>query len=203
LDIDTVAGRVFFQQDWHYTWLVFSAAVSPWTQPERRGFHHTLDRQIWGVWSNRVRLGVAGATDFCRRFSAAGVPINFDIHWVTGAGQWEVTVRKMPAGSTRTTFRSNVDFARRKIELDTMDLVPSGAGNAAGGSTARFLSGPHEFGHTLRAGDEYGAGSADIADTNSVMNVGRQVRPRHLQLIVTTLSTMMPGVTFSQPGAIP
>lgn len=203
IDVDTASGRVFFQQRWHYTWLRFSPAVRPWTQTEQRRFHNTLDRQIWAQWSSRVRLKVSGTTDFVRRFGATGVPINFDIRWVHHSAHWDVSVRKMPPGSTRTTFRSNVTFATRKIELDTMDLLPSGAMNSAGGLTRNFLSGPHEFGHSLQAPDEYDPGSANIGDTNSLMNVGRQLRPQHLQLIVTTLNTMVPGVVFATPAAIP
>ena len=202
IDIDTTAGRVLVRQDCHYTWKLYSPTLSPWTQTQRRNFHNTLDRQIWGIWSNRVRLNVSGTADFSRRFTS-GVLINFDIRWVTGVGQWNVTVRKMPAGSDRTTFRSFVDFAAKRIELDTMDLVPSAAGNAAGGSRANFLSGPHEFGHSIQSPDEYNAGSPNLSDTSSIMNVGRQVRPRHLQQILTTLNTMMPNVVFAAPAAIP
>jgi hypothetical protein len=84
-----------------------------------------------------------------------------------------------------------------------MDLIPSAAGNAAGGSRANFLSGPHEFGHSIQSPDEYNAGSPNLSDTSSIMNVGRQVRPRHLQQILTTLNTMMPNVVFAAPAAIP
>lgn len=141
IDIDTKVGRIFFQQDWHYTWTLFSAAVSLWTHAEKQNFHNTLDRQIWGTWSNRVRMRVSGATDFSRRFSAAGVPINFDIRWVTGPGHWDVTVRKMPAGSTPTTFISNVNFTTRRIDLDTMDMAPYAAANATGGRLGGFSPG--------------------------------------------------------------
>jgi hypothetical protein len=203
IDIDTTLGRVFLRQDWHYTWKLYTAGLRPWTYEQKRKFHNTIDRQIWGIWSNRVRLKVSGNADFCKHVAASGVPINFDIRWVTGVGHWSVGVRKMPAGSGRTTFRSYVDFAGRKIELDTMDVVPSGAANAAGGSTARFLAVPHEFGHALQAPDEYNAGNPNLTDTNSIMNVGRQIRPRHLQQIVATLNTMIPGVTFTAPTTIP
>jgi hypothetical protein len=93
IDIDTTTGRVLVRQDWHYTWKLYSPTLSPWTQAQKRSFHNTLDRQIWGIWSNRVRLNVSGAADFSRRFSS-GVLINFDIRWVTGVGQWNVTVRR-------------------------------------------------------------------------------------------------------------
>jgi hypothetical protein len=203
IDLDTTAGRVFFQQDWHYTWTLFTPALPAWRQAEKRAFHNTLDRQIWGTWSNRVRLRVSGTSDFAKKFAAAGVPINFDIHWVSGVSHWNVTVRKMPAGSDPTTFISNVSFATRTINLDTADLDPYAAANAAGQSTGKFYAGPHEFGHAIDAGDEYNAGSPDLADTSSIMNVGRFIRPRHLQRIVDTLNTMIPNTTFAAPVSIP
>jgi hypothetical protein len=204
IDVNTTEGYVFFQQDWYYTWLLFNATVRPWTIEEKRHFHNALDRQIWGTWSNRVRLQIRGATDFCRRFAARGVLVNFDIHWVTHPGHWSVTVRKMPAGSDPTTFISNVDFAGRRIELDSADLASYRATNAAGHRAAGgFYAGPHEFGHTIHDPDEYTARSPNLADTNSIMNVGRRIRPRHLTLIVSTLNTMMPGVEWSAPAVIP
>jgi hypothetical protein len=203
IDVDVARGRVFFQQDWHYTWVLFAPSVHPWTLAERRNFHNTVDRQVWGTWSNRVRLQVTGANDFSHRFARAGVGLNFDIRWVTSVAHWSVTVRKMPPGSGRTTYRSNVTFATRRIELDSADLAAGGAANDAGASTPRFRSPPHEFGHTLSLPDEYGTGSPDLADSGSIMNIGREIRPRHLALIVTELNKMMPGVTFVAPLVVP
>jgi hypothetical protein len=173
--------------------------VAAWTPAEQRAFHNAVDRQVWGTWSNRVRLRVTGTSAFCRRFGAAGVPLNFDVRRVTAAGHWNVTVRKMPAGSGRTTYRSNVTFATRQIELDTADLTAGPAANDAGASNPSFRSPSHEFGHTLSLPDEYGAGSPDLADSGSIMNIGGQIRSRHLQLILTTLNTMVPGCQFSPP----
>lgn len=202
VDIDTNAGRVFFQQTWQYTWTLFTPTVPAWTQRERQNFHNTLDRQIWAAWSNRVRLIVTGTSDFARRFARSGISINFDIRWVTAGGNWNVTVRKMPAGSNPTTFISNVNFNTRRIELDTADLSSYNAANAAGASTGRFFAGPHEFGHALHAPDEYNAGNLNLADTQSIMNVGRQIRPRHLREVVALLNTMIPNTTFSAPAVI-
>jgi len=203
IDIDTVAGRIFFQQKWQYTWVLFNPTVHAWTHREQQHFHNTLDRQIWRTWSNRVRLNVTGTSSFAHRFSAVGVPINFDIRWVRSAGEWNVTVRKMPASANPTTFISNVNFGTRQIQLDTADLSSYNAANAAGASTGTFFAGPHEFGHTIHLPDEYGAASPNLADTNSIMNVGRQIRTRHLQLIVNTLNTMIHNTTFSAPAVIP
>jgi hypothetical protein len=94
-------------------------------------------------------------------------------------------------------------FASRRIELDTADLNIGGAANAAGVATTKFRSPPHEFGHTLSLLDEYSAGNPDLRDADSVMNIGGQIRPRHLKLIVDELNKMMPGVTFVPPVAVP
>jgi hypothetical protein len=199
VDVDMTLGRIFVQQKWHYTWTVFSSHVSPWTYPERKLYHNTLDRQIWAEWSNRFRLQVSGAGDFARRFHNTGVPLNFDIRWVTTPGHWQVTVRKMPPNSNRTTFRSHVVPATRRIELDTMDIVVGSAANDAGRVSHRFRSGPHEFGHTMAVPDEYNAGSTHLADTKSIMNIGTEVRRRHLKLTIDALNALMPNVTFAAP----
>jgi hypothetical protein len=229
IDLDTTAGRIFFQQEWFYTWALFNATVPPWTLHQKRFFHNTLDRQIWSRWSNRVKLQVVGATPFARHFARSGVSINFDIKWVLRPGHYAVTVRKMPAGSDPTTFISFVNFGARHIELDSADLTAYHPANEAGNSAAGdFFAGPHEFGHTLDNPDEYNAvttalnqmdfssiplslqslarlarAAAVLADTDSIENVGRQVRPWHLQLIIDTLNTMTPGVTWSPPATIP
>lgn len=56
---------------------------------------------------------------------------------------------------------------------------------------------PHEFGHTLFNLDEYKAGYAHLEDSDSLMNVGRQIRSRHMGLIVHTLNQLMPNLVFS------
>jgi len=225
IDLDTVGGRIFFQQDWFYTWTLFNATVPAWTLNQKRFFHNTLDRQIWARWSNHIKLRVSGTTPFARRFAASGVAINFDIRWVLRPGHYAVTVRKMPPGSTPTTFISFVDFGARRIELDSADLTGYRVANEAGNSAPDpFFAGPHEFGHTLDNPDEYNAVStamaqsdfssipsalssmarlgramALLADTNSIENVGRQVRPRHLHLIIDALNALTPGVTWAMP----
>ena len=149
-------------------------------------------RPIPAVYDRLLRFRIPLGTLVCDVISSS-----------TSVGHWSVTVRKMPAGSGRTTYRSNVTFATRRIELDTADLAAGGAANDAGASTPRFRSPPHEFGHTLSLPDEYSTGSPDLADSGSIMNIGRAIRQRHLALIVTELNKMMPGVTFVAPLSVP
>ncbi|MCS7026802.1 MAG: hypothetical protein NZV14_18535 [Bryobacteraceae bacterium] len=203
IDIVLHEGRIFFQQDWYYLWQV-RPPLAPWTYEEKRNFHNTADRQIWGVWSNRIRIPVqlapnadSRARDFVSR-TAGRVPINFDIRWVTRAGHYTVTVIKIPAGAPG---RSWVNFGTRQITLHSDDLDPRGACTDTDVCTDNgFLTAPHEFGHTIQLPDEYRATSPHVSDTASIMNIGRQVRPRHLQLIVNTLNQMFPGCVFSLPA---
>jgi len=223
IDLDTVGGRISFQQDWFYTWTLFNSTVTPWNLHQKRFFHNTLDRQIWRNWSKHVRLRVTGTTPFARRFAASGVPINFDIRWVLRPGHYGVIVRKLAPGSTPDTFISSVDFGARRIELDCADLIPYRPANEAenpapdpvlvGPTEGGKLDSPDERKAVSTAGQtEVGSTSSTIAsavrlgravallvDTNRIENLGRQVRPRHLQLIIDALNALTPDVTWSIP----
>lgn len=205
VDIVLHEGRIFFQQNWYYIWQVHPP-MAPWTQDEKRNLHNTMDRQIWSVWSNHrvripMRLGPSPSPQARELFQRTGgnVPINFDIRWVTQPGHWEVTAVKTRPGDSSRSF---VEFDTRKITIYSHDVPPSGACTDSGVCQNNFLVAPHEFGHTINADDEYTTTSPHLADTSSIMNIGRQVRPRHLQLIVDTLNKMVRGANFILPAAI-
>lgn len=201
VSLNTETGHIFVQEDWRYNWMVVPPAT-PWTVSQRRRFHHTLDRQVWGTWSGRVRLRATGANPIVHRFPHGLPPVEFDVHWVLHGGHWAVNVRKLPPGSDPTTFISNVDFPARVIHLDSAD-VDSYRPNNAAGEARTFYALPHEFGHTMpdatgvATQDEYNAGSAHLADTDSIMNIGRQVRARHLTALLTELNAMFADCVFS------
>ncbi len=79
----------------------------------------------------------------------------------------------------------------------TPALAPYRTRNAAGDRRTGFRSTPHEFGHTLNNPDEYEAGSPNLGDPDSLMNVGRDVRARHLTLVIGTLNRLVPACRFS------
>ncbi|WP_437312626.1 hypothetical protein [Sorangium sp. So ce385] len=201
IDLDTETGRIFVQERWQYTWTVVAPA-RPWTLRHRQAFHRALDRQVWRTWSGHIRLHVAGSHAFARRFARGLPPASFDVRWVLAQPHWNVTVRKLPPGSDPTTFISYVDFPACEIHLDSADTAPYSPTNAAG-QTRTFYALPHEFGHTMPQSpgvpnqDEYGAGSPHLGDTDSLLNIGRQVRARHLTALITELNDMLPGCTFS------
>lgn len=196
IDLDTIGGRIFFQQDWLYHWTTIAPATA-WTLAEKRAFHRASDRAIWGRWSMRIKLKVVGTTPFCVKFAHTGVPINFDVRWVLSGGHFQVNAHKTPPGTPVGQYHQSVSFGGHVIELYTSKLATYTAANEAGVSRPGFRSTPHEFGHTLGNPDEYGAGSVHLADNASTMNVGNQVRARHLTLVINTLNTMLPGCTFS------
>ena len=164
-----------------------------WTYAERRAFHHALDTQVLGLWSNRIRLRTEGSGELCRAHST--VEVEFDVRWALSNPHWRVDVRKMPPGSDPTTFISNVEPDQRRIHLDTADVEAYHPRNAAG-QRRRFLALPHEFGHTMDNPDEYGARSPHLIDTDSVMNIGRLVRDRHVRALIDELNLMVPDCTF-------
>lgn len=205
IDFDDQTGAVFVQQKWLYHWKLWPGVTSPWTYRERHQFHSTVDKQIWGTWSNRIRLSVTGTAAIARHLARSPVTMNFDVKWTLAPpSHWTVNAWKMPAGSSPTSpHRSFVDPANKVIELNTADLAPRGAGNAAGASTTRFRTPPHEFGHAILSGattsnpDEYVNTSGNVADTSSIMNIGRDLRKRHLTAVVAELNNLIPGLTFT------
>jgi hypothetical protein len=203
VDLNTSNGQVFIQEDWFYNWNLWPGVTTGWTYPEKRATHNRIDRAIWGVWSNNVRLGVSGTSAFAKQFRNTGVPVNFDIRWdIKLPAHWQVKVWKMAPGTDPAfPHRSFVDPPRNIIELNTADLRPNSAGNAAGANTTKFVTPPHEFGHTIGPGgivlqDEYNAGHPNLGDSQSIMNIGNKIRRRHLVDVVKILNRLMPGTTF-------
>lgn len=199
MDVDTTLGRVFFQQTWSYTW-VSEPPLMAWTYPEKHAFHTVVDRQIWRSWSFRVVLGVTGTQPLASRFGRTGMPINFDVRWMPSGqrGDWRIQAVK----TNRTVAqgaRSSVTFSARTSILFANDTTPRGAQNEATPPAARygFLTMPHEFGHMIGLPDEYTVSSPDLSDADSIMNIGRYVRVRHMVEILRELGRMFPGCVFT------
>jgi hypothetical protein len=200
IDIVVHEHRIFFQQRWLYDWNV-APGQPAWTTPQRRAFHAQVDRLVWRSWSNRVRMRASG-----RHAIASGGtwPMNLDVRWVLRDPQWTVTVTKVAPG---TDGVGEVFWTSRRITLNTGDLVPYRACTAQPAATRvcrdNFDAVPHEFGHAigntavLARGDEYQTTSPHLADTTSIMNIGREMRARHFRTIIEQMDLMVPGVTWS------
>jgi hypothetical protein len=200
LTIDPDAGRVTVLERWGYQW-VTAPGVAAWQPAEQTDFHKKVAQQISTTF-NGVQLTLTGSAAVCQKYSK--LPLVFDIGWsLEQFKHWTVFARKMPAGSTPLSFISNVVPSTRTINIDTGDFASYNVCNAAG-QCRNFNALPHEFVHTLAgtAGtnvDEYNAGSPFLADTDSVLNVGSQLRGRHLAVILGELNKMITDCTFSYP----
>lgn len=196
LQIDTSAGIILLREDWQYEWTTLGHGVKEWTYPQKQHFHNRLDREIWGRWSARIPLYVKGSAPFAANFALKPLKLDFDIHWVLHRGQWRVKVFKVFPNTSPNIARAFVIFGQRTITLYSTIFRPYDAGNAANHIGHNFVAGPHEFGHTMNNPDEYLPESPYLQDTNSLMNVGREVRKRHMELILEVLNTMIPGAVF-------
>ena len=212
IDLDIGKGNVLVRQDWLYEWLDVSGAP-PWTNEEKRAYHHALDHLVWSVWSMRAHLIVRGqpgvastlaATELLQRFQHQGLTLTFDVRAVSCGWHWRAAIEKVVSGQPPP--RAECLYDLRKLKLSTIDISPHLAKRFAGNDRRvqrRFYQAPHEFGHTLGnvselgRGDEYRADSLHYEDVHSIMNIGRQVRPRHLFLVVETLRRMVRGCTFT------
>ena len=208
IDLDLTTGQIFVQERWFYEWMLWPGVTARWTHPEKVATHSRIDKQVWGVWSGRAALVVRGRGDVAQRLSGKRLRLSLDVRWdPKPPGHWRVHVWKMLPGTGPVALhRSFVDPAGRHIELNTADLGPRRARNAAEVRTTTFLTVPHEFGHTIGAPsnmlpDEYAHGHHDLADSRSIMNVGRTIRARHLDAIVEALNRVTSGCAFApEPG---
>ncbi len=194
LDIDTEKASILVLERWKYNFIA-GPGLPAWTAAEERQFHVRIVNQVSSIWNYKIRLSVSGLAPFAHRFKHAY--LNFDIRRVTLGQHWTVNVRKMPKGSTPTSFISNVDRPVLSVNLDTADFDSYTPVNAAGKSH-KFQAVPHEFGHTFPGvDDEYVAGATNLADTDSIMNIGNRVRERHVKPILASLNTMIPNCVFT------
>jgi hypothetical protein len=204
VDLDTDKGRVFVRQDWHYIWQI-APPMKTWTHAEEQAFHQAVDRMIWGQWSAQARIRIqrdvlakpSAHDHVLGKFSKGTLSLTFDIRQVRGRGHWEATVTKVtPVGKKH---RAEVKTETRQIFLFSTDQQLLTAKRMEGDPEAnkRFSVPAHEFGHTLENLDEYRDKHPEFNDVKSIMNIGRQLRPRHLQLICETLGTMIPGYAFT------
>ncbi len=204
VDLDTERGTVFVRQDWHYKWRV-APPMRDWSPSEEHAFHHAVDHMIWARWSRQVRIRVKrdplappSKTDhLVGRFSQGSLSLTFDVRQVRGGGHWATTVTKVsPLGKKP---RAEVRFDVKEVFLYSTDQRLRTARRFADDPTAQknFSIPAHEFGHTLKNDDEYEKGGANFDDLESIMNIGRDLRPRHLHLVMETLAQMVPGYAFS------
>jgi hypothetical protein len=219
---------VRFVQRWKYFWELdedkHNKLTAPaWTDAEQVDFHYAAKSIIWKYWNSHrpltavqndpvtqelikllnehsgVCFNVAGDVPFAQKFSGQALPIEFDVQISLSRPHYRVHVRKM---LPNRSFRSNVNESTRVIRLDTFDHDPHSATQDGPDGVTRkdFVTTAHEFGHAIGYGtDEYRRRAKDRADADSLMNVGQEIRPRHLRWINQQLNHMMPGCRFTVP----
>jgi hypothetical protein len=232
IDLDVTNGHVFVRQDWFYEWRDPPRGVAPWTADEKAAFHHAVDHLIWGHWSMRASITVsrshtrASATGMARdpvaRFPHRRLTLSFDVRKVPTRTQWLIQVGKVdPKLEPKDWPRPMTWFEQRRMELydssitkrhakpPPEDLLPNDHRPKLK-KRPTFYQAPHEFGHAIGYGhsheanipDDYERKSSYNSDVQSIMNVGRRLRARHLFMIMGRLGRMVPGCTFTA-GAEP
>lgn len=204
VDINVTEHRIFVREDWRYTWTT-DAGQPEWTPEEQHNFHHLVDRSIWAQWSWRPLIRVHRAHPHGRspgwqlreELTRSPIPVTFDVRRVSALPHWTVTVQKVDP-NIKTKPTAKVYFTAKKILLFSTDLLVRRARRFEGDQPYEgFKVHPHEFGHTLGyRNDEYEQDSGYFEDRDSIMNVGRDLRSRHVKLLCQTLHQMVPGCEF-------
>lgn len=190
---------ILVQQRWKYDW-VHTSGTTPWTYTQQKNFHNEVDGLIWNKWGGRFKVKVRGISNFAKKHAFSEFVVNFDIRWVLSGEHWKVNVTKIPPNSYA---QSNVDWMAQKINLDTEDTsiierIQNGVS---------YFQHPvaHEFGHAIgnsiysdagMHGDEYNTGSSFKLDRASIMNIGEQLRMRHIDYLLIELNKMISHTTF-------
>ena len=206
IEIDPDEKKVWVIERWAFHWTL-GPGVSAWTPEEQGDFYRALFTQIARTFQGAT-LSLSGTADLCQ--SVKSMSLVFAIGWTPEPyQQWSAFVRKLPADYKPTTFPNWVDCSSRTIHLNNVATKSYSPCNDAGECRRDFQALPHEFIHTLRGtvpvgeactnADEYHADDPYLDDTDSILNIGNQLRGRHVQVIVDTLNTMVPNCTFSYP----
>jgi len=201
IDLNVNEKYFLVSSKWQYNWNN-AANTSKWTSEEKAQFHNQSDKLIWKAWSNKFRLKCKGTSDFADKHKSDTFLVNFDIKKVTSAGNWKVDVNKIPTGQTGPSY---VIWALKKISLDSEDVVIRK--RTENGKIYGQIPVSHEFGHTVGNsvywnlhGDEYKAESTFVLDKDSIMNIGNQLRKRHLDHLLNVLndasSPLIPNTEF-------
>lgn len=180
---------ILIRQKWRYNWLNEMGTRS-WNLSEKSDFHDRLDSIIWNTWGGHYKVKPVGNSDFANKYRDKVFTINFDIQWVIENPHWNVNVRKILKG---TFHRSNVRWNNREINLDTEDTKMR--------KDVKQIPAAHEFGHAI--GYLYDEYHQDFSinrgfdfDQDSIMNIGMELRNRHLDYIIYQLNTIYSNTRF-------
>lgn len=198
IHIEESQGTILIKQKWRYFWLN-QMGTSSWTYSEKQDFHKKIDNLIWNNWGNHFELKVKGTSNFAKKHKKTRWDVNFDLEWVLHTEHWKVNVKKIvPKGYEQ----SKVDWNGKEITLDSEDI--NKYKRDKGSKSYYQYPSVHEFGHSIgnsyvfSRGDEYRSSSTHFKDKTSIMNIGNELRDRHLWYIIDQLNTMIPSSTFGK-----
>lgn len=193
IDASPVSPKVRLVSRWYYRWLNGPGVTSPWQEWEKKLYHNAFNWLLADAFKyTRIRMT---ATD--RPFTTT-LGVDFSIgRGLAKFRHWTVFVRKVDPASESYTYQSKVVPDVAKIYLDTADIKDYRPTNAAG-KTGLHNAVPHEFLHVLGYHhDESHAASPHLADTDSIMNVGKKIRQRHLTHVLADLEDIVPNTRFT------
>lgn len=149
--------------------------MNKWKKSEEQKFIANWKLRVRKIWDGRL-LKVLPSKKTVR------LSLEFEIQ-IGGFmfDHWEISVKKVPAGST---FRSYVNPGKKNVMLTENDNGITIRNVRKVGNFQQITS-AHEFGHMIGLDDEYGplfGGTAGAynKDYASVMNIGSKVRLRHM-----------------------
>jgi hypothetical protein len=197
--IEEDRNTILVQEKWQYNW---STRATPWTIREKRKFHQSADTLISKIWEKYFKLKINDLSNFTVKHQDSIFTINFDIKWVLTNPHWTVNVIKIAPWGVETSY---VIWDQRIINLDTEDIKSNYKSYFDLKDYYQFPI-THKFWHSVGSvpisghSDEYHHdnrinGSFKLGYP-SVMNVGNELRKRHLDYILNQLNTMLPNTTF-------
>lgn len=189
---------ILIRQKWKYNWLTLSG-TSQWNYQEKKAFHQKADQIIWQEWGGHFKMRVSGKSDFAKQHANTIFTLNFDILWELTNPHWVVNVTKIPKNKFK---RSNVIWGKNETNLDTEDVNVNNRIRA--GKTYKQYPVSHEYGHSsgnvpqnVNHWDEYRSVSNYVSDKKSMMNIGHDLRERHIDYIMTQLNLLIPNTSFT------
>lgn len=195
IELNSITQNIAVRQKWKYNWIT-SPGVNTWTYSEKKAFHHKLDNLVWGNWGAHLKLKIRGNSEFVRVNKNFVFSIYFDIKWVLDSPHWTVEVTKIQPGDYVT---SSLSWATKTINLDTEDVKL--VTRTENSKDYHQYPGLHEIGHgfgnsifayTNSHGDEYKNTSVFNNDKSSLMNIGNELRTRHIDFLLRELNGVSP-----------
>jgi hypothetical protein len=222
--VNTDAGNIHFVQRWKYKFLLDEIShphhqkASPWTDDEEYNFHQAAVALIWKYWNSapmvnagpspelidisnlmnantpHLKVSVIGHSAFGKKFAGKDLFIDFDVIACISHPHYHVNVRKMLPGRK---FRSNVTGQTINLKVTDVDRRAATQTGQHPAVSNDFYTAPHEFGHAVGYDtDEYTPHAAKRSDVTSIMNIGKEIRPRHFHFIMVQLNAMFPHTAF-------